>query len=370
MLLTATLTCVVLAASLILGLAGGNPVAVAHLAFAAGVLPLIFGAIAHFVPVLTRSGEPASQVAAIPPLAQVFGLALAAALEGLLPRWILHPAALADLVLALGLLAWVIGRARRCLGTPHPGWRWYAGALGCCAAALAAVPLIAAGVAAAPLRLWHLHLNVLGLVGLAALGTLPVLLPTALGKGDPESAAWLRRRLIPVLAGVLAVAAGAAFAWPLAAVGAALLFAVALSLLGHWLGRFGLAALVSGGAAPSLVAAVLGLLGVLGAGAAHGMGAIAARPSIVHWAAGFLLPLITGALTQLLPVWRYPGPGSPARKRFGQALGRCGKARAICFLTAGITLAAGWSATGAILAATGLGLFLLAAIAPAVPGSR
>ena len=35
---------------------GASVLASTHLVFAVGVLPLIFGAIAHFVPVLTRSG--------------------------------------------------------------------------------------------------------------------------------------------------------------------------------------------------------------------------------------------------------------------------------------------------------------------------
>ena len=65
------------------------------------------------------------------------------------------------------------------------------------------------------LRLFHLHLNTIGLVGLAALGTLPVLLPTALGKPDPEAAGWLRRRLWLVAGGALVIASGTAILWPL-----------------------------------------------------------------------------------------------------------------------------------------------------------
>lgn len=367
----ASVTCAALAASLLLSLAGrGSPVALAHLAFAVGVFPLILAAIAHFVPVLTRSGEPSRRVAALPALAQVSGLGVVAALEGLLPRWVLHPAVLVDVALALGLLFWAIERARRCLGAPHPGWRWYAAALGCGSAALAAVPFIVSGLATAELRLWHVHLNVLGLVGLAALGTLPVLLPTALGRPDPAAATWLRRRLWPVLGAVLAVAAGAALAWPLAAVGAAVLFAVVLGLLGHWLARFGLPALAGGGAASSLVVAVLGLLGGLALGTAHGMGVIAGRPAIAAWGAGFLLPLVTGALSQLLPVWRHPGPASPARAALARALARFGRLRALAFLGAGMALAAGWVQAGASLAATGLGLFLLAAVLPGPAAAR
>jgi hypothetical protein len=36
------------------------------------------------------------------------------------------------------------------------------------------------------LRLVHLHLNTLGFIGLTAIGTLHVLMPTVLGKPDPR----------------------------------------------------------------------------------------------------------------------------------------------------------------------------------------
>lgn len=59
MLKTVAITLISLLASIVLTLAGqGAPVALAHLAFAVGVLPLIFAAMIHFVPVLTRSGDP------------------------------------------------------------------------------------------------------------------------------------------------------------------------------------------------------------------------------------------------------------------------------------------------------------------------
>ena len=83
-----------------------------------------------------------------------------------------------------------------------------------------------------PLRLFHLHLNTIGLVGLAALGTLPVLMPTALGKPDPDAAGWLRRRLWLVASGALIVATGAAIVWEFAVPGAALVLVAALGLLG------------------------------------------------------------------------------------------------------------------------------------------
>ena len=49
------------------------PAAHIHLALAAGVMPLILGAMSHFVPVLTRSGAPAAGIQTIPWLALAAG---------------------------------------------------------------------------------------------------------------------------------------------------------------------------------------------------------------------------------------------------------------------------------------------------------
>ncbi len=53
---TASLSLLSLIASALLAVMGwGSPLAVAHLAFAVGIVPLIFAAMSHFVPVLTRT---------------------------------------------------------------------------------------------------------------------------------------------------------------------------------------------------------------------------------------------------------------------------------------------------------------------------
>ncbi|KAB2966119.1 hypothetical protein, partial [Zoogloea sp.] len=48
-------TVLAFAAAILLALRGDAPAAAAHAAFAAGAMPLIFAAMGHFVPVLTRS---------------------------------------------------------------------------------------------------------------------------------------------------------------------------------------------------------------------------------------------------------------------------------------------------------------------------
>lgn len=337
-----------------------TPAAAAHVAFAVGIVPLIFGAMLHFVPVLTRSGSPHRRIAQLPFLALATGFVIVLAIEGVLPAAALHVAATVDSAIAIVLFVWMRRRSRRALGTPHPGWRWYGAALLCLTAALIAIPPLAAGVAPLSLRLFHLHANTLGFVGLAALGTLPVLLPTALGKPDPQAAPWLRRRLPVAVAGVFALALGAAFFWPLAMVGAAFLAVVAAGLLAHWLRSFGWRTILADGAAAPLAAALafLSLLQLLAVG--HGLpeGGDGNR-IIAAFAAGFLLPLVTGALSQLLPVWRWPGPKIPARDEMRRRLVRCGRLRAALLPAAGLAFAAAQAAAGAVLAAAGLLLFFL-----------
>ncbi len=361
MILTASLTLLSLIGSAALALSGlGSPLAVAHLAFAVGIVPLIFAAMIHFVPVLTRTGDPDRRLAWLPSLAQAGGLLVVAAMQGWLPYHLLYLAAAVDLVVAAILLRWIIGRARAALGSPHPGWRWYGAALGCLMLALPAILLIPVWPSHGQgLRLFHLHLNTLGFVGLAALGTLPVLLPTALGKPDPEAGSWLRRRWWLAASGVLITAVGVAIDWPFAAPGAALLLIVALSLAVQWGRRFGISTLLRDGVAASLLAAVLGLLLALLAGLLHGAGLISTRPSLPAWACGFLLPLVSGALSQLLPVWRWPGPQTPARLAMRQMLAASGVLRAALFLSASLALLLGLELLGAALLACAMALFVI-----------
>lgn len=333
------------------------PAAALHVVFAVGILPLIFGAMLHFVPVLTRSSAPHRGIAALPFVAQACGLFIVAAIQGLLPRAVLHPAATVDLLLGLVLIFWMIRRARRTVGAPHPGWRWYVASLAMLALALLVVPPLAAGMAPAAMRLFHLHANTAGFIGLAALGTLPVLLPTALGRPDPQAAPWLRRRLLVAVPGVLFLAGGAAFWWPLTLVGSAFLAVLAFGLLAHWWRVFGPMSLLADGAVASLAAALAGYGLLLFAGVLHGVKAASADGMIFGFVAGFLLPLVSGALSQLLPVWRFSGPVSPERREMRSRLVRFGRLRAMLFPAAGLAFVLGFPAAGAATTLAGLVLF-------------
>jgi hypothetical protein len=306
-----------------------------HIAFAAGALPLIFGAIIHFVPVLTRTGAPARAIHFLPLAVQFAGVATPLALGGLLPYWTLHPAASLVSVAAVALALWTLRRLRATLGAPHPGARWYGAALLCLFFAVSLVPVWLALPELRPaLRLFHLHLNTLGFIGLAALGTLPVLLPTALRQPDPGAASRLRADLLSAFAGALLIAAGAAAGFWLAIPGALLLgWATARNLASWW--RVYRAKVGAGGTAP-LIVATGGFLLLLLTGIAHGAGWMAARPALAAYVALFLLPLVTGALAQLLPVWRHPGPDSAARQAMQRILVGGARWHAALFLAAGL----------------------------------
>ena len=344
------------ALSIGLTLVGAAPAAAAHAAFALGAMPLIFAAMGHFVPVLTRSAGAEPTIHRLPLVMQAAGVAVVGALAGALPGWALHPAIVAALAAAGVFLAWQWRRGRASLGKPHPGLAWYKAALACFLLALLAIfaGLLWPG-AYRVLRLAHLHLNTLGFIGLTAIGTLHVLMPTVLGQPDPQAALRLRRQLPWAVGGV--VASAVAGVWPLLTpVGALLCGGVLVHTLAGWLKTHGWRRLVGDGAAVALLGAGVGLLALIVAGFAHGLGWVAGRPAVTGFFALFLLPLVTGALSQLLPVWRFPGPATPARAQMRAELVRFGLLRTGLFLAGGGLLTAG-AVAGASLLAAGVLLF-------------
>lgn len=333
-----------------------------HIAFAAGALPLIFGAMIHFVPVLTRTVTPGRSIHAVPLAGQLAGGGASLALAGLLPAWSLHIAASGMALLALILTLWVARRLRATLGAPHPGARWYGAALLCLFFAVSLVPVwLVVPELRAALRLFHLHLNTLGFIGLAALGTLPVLLPTALGKPDPGVGQRLRADLPLAAAGAVLIAAGAASAavgiW-LAVAGALLMTWVMGRNVLAWRRVFNIKTIVGDGVTAPLAVASAGFVLLLWLGVAHGVGAIAARPALAAYVAWFLLPLVTGALSQLLPVWRHPGRDTPQRRQLRQHLACGGRWRALLFFAGGSLLAFDVGVGGWLFTVLGLLLFV------------
>lgn len=346
-------------AALVAWLNAVPPAPTFHIFLAAGAMPLICGAIIHFVPVLTRGGPPARAIHFLPLSVQVAGIATPLGLAGVLPQSSLHAAATLAAGSAIVLLAWATRRLRQTLGTPHPGARWYGAALLCLFLAVSLVPVWLALPELRPaLRLFHLHLNTLGFIGLAALGTLPVLLPTTLGRPEPTAAGRLLRELPIAAGGAMLVAAGAASAALLAVIGAFLLLWVVVRNLLAWQRTFALRSIIGAGGTASLAGATLGFAVLLILGVVHGLGWIEARQSLASYVALFLLPLVTGALSHLLPVWRHPGVASSRRAVMMLRLSQGGQWRALLFLAGGLLLAFDYGG-GVYPVTAGLALFIL-----------
>lgn len=311
--------------------------AVRHMLFAVGILPLILAAMLYFVPVLTRSAPAHGAMLLLPPLAFVLGIGVVIAMPGH-AEWL---SVLAGCVLVLVCIeiGWTLRRRSRVLGKPHAGLDWYLYAL-----ALLILALIMIVSRAFWPEYWtaarnvHLHLNIFGFLGLTAIGTLRVLLPTALAEADPDSTQFLRRQLPWAVCGALAIAFGAALWKPMAILGALAWSWTAAQMLrvllrrGHWLNAHA--------ASISLGAAAIGWLLLLAAGIAHALGDVTRDAMFALLVFVFLLPLVTGATSHLLPVWRWPGRLTAAHARMRLRLTKYSGLRVGAFWGSG--LAALW----------------------------
>ncbi|MBF0341668.1 MAG: hypothetical protein HQL95_12005 [Magnetococcales bacterium] len=321
-----------------------------HVMLAVGAMPLILAAMIYFTPVLTRSRSDPGWIHTLPMLALLAGgLGGMAVLQ---ERWLVGVAAPMAWMIVAVVLGWTIRRAMDSLGAPHPGLLWYQ-------AALASLMLGLMAILATllwpeqwlPLRGMHRHLNLLGFVGLTAVGTLQVLLPTVGGYADPVAGQRLRCDLKYAVLGVLLLTGGAIF-WP-------------------WLGWLGLGAwgwvlgrLVRplhghfvrivrvNGATLSLLGALCGFC--LSLGSTLWQEGNVALPLFLNL---FLFPLVTGALAHLLPLWWWPGLPTPQRHQAQYTLGRFALLRLGSFWLGGtgIMMGASW---GLFLVIAPLVLFL------------
>ena len=89
-----------------------SPLAIAHLAFAVAAMPLIFGAINHFVPVLTRTAGAPWAIRLAPLLLQLAGLLAFLYFSGRVGTAALHAGAGIALLVALASLGWLLLKAR------------------------------------------------------------------------------------------------------------------------------------------------------------------------------------------------------------------------------------------------------------------
>lgn len=317
------------------------PLATLHLVLAVGIMPLIVGAMTHFVPVLSRSATPPIAVRLLP-----LGFQLAGGLVffsfAASNQFYIFGAVLALFAAALFSI-WIIRRATLAVGKPHPCLNWYLAAIACLMLALLAVLAMALWPEQyAALRRLHLHLNVLGFIGLTAIATLQVLMPTVLASPDPQVAARLRQHLQWALGGTVLVSVGAAWFEPLAYMGL-LLWSVPLLQMGRaWLARYARGIFQRNGAASSLAAAYAGLCVTFLFGALHAHGLLNSAHATLAFILIFLLPLVTGAVSQLLPVWIRSGVQSDWHEQVRRKLGAGGAYRAMLFLLGGVLVGLGW----------------------------
>lgn len=322
---------------------GAAPAFWAHLVLAAGVMSLITAAMQHFAPVLARGRGPGTWLRRLPLAMLTAGLLALPVFAGLLDFvWIPLGAGLA-LLGALAMLAWMRSLAGRALGRPHPGLAWYVAAMACLALGLAAVLLIPLQPAwHAALREFHLHVNLYGFVGLTAVGTLQVLMPTAANQADAQVADRLRADLKWALAGSLLLAVGQAAWQPLAWAGGLLWTWVIVHMALAW-GRLHRARIFAWhGAEPLLAAAAVGFLCAL----AGTLLAPANLAALSIFLPGFLMPLVTGAAGQLAPVWVETGRSAARHAEDRARLTRWNGARALLFLSAAALPLLGYKCAG------------------------
>ena len=308
-----------------------------HVLFAMGIMPLILGAMLYFIPVLTRTPPAKAVMLWVPVGAFLLGVSAVIGFMAV-PNLVTLSAGMTLILVALEFV-WAWRRRAQVLGGIHPGVDWYLAAL---AALMFALGLIVSRIiwpeGWVSIRMLHLHLNLFGFIGLTAIGTLRVLLPTVLAKQDPSTMAFLRRQLPVALAGTLAIAMGAAFWPPLSLLGA---------MLWIWPSLFMLRSLRQDkqtwsalrGAGVALAGAALGWWLVLCAGMAHGLGLIDADTVLAWLLYLFLLPLVTGASSYLLPIWRWPGRQSLAHALMRERLMASSGIRVMAFVLSAVLVA-------------------------------
>jgi hypothetical protein len=337
---------------------GSAAIASDHIIFAIGIVPLILAAMVHFVPVLARSITPGKFIRLLP-LAALFG-------GGLITSYFAFPQALpagrpvgaAIVMMAVASLGiWTYRMRSRAIGTPHPCLDWYLAAMTCLFVAVGAILLgyfmPAQRVA---LRLLHLHLNTLGFIGITALGTLQVLLPTAAGRPDPVAAVRMRQQLKWVVAGTVMTACGAAWLPDLAWIGVILLTVPFAGIFTSWLRIYAKDIFKLHGAVPSLAAALCGYAIAVIIGTAQASHYPGINP-VASFIVAFLMPLVTGAVSQLLPLWLRPGRQTAWHQAARVHMGFGGGLRAMIFLAGGLVAGLG-DVIGWYLASCAATLFL------------
>lgn len=347
-----------IAASIFALLRGGATIVSYHLIFAIGIVPLILGAMAHFVPVLARSKNPGKFIRLLPAIAIIGGILVTSYL--IFPQTVPygHYLGAAIIIVAVASLGvWAYRLRVGAIGKPHPCLDWYLAAMLCLFIAVGAI-LVGYFIPAqrAALRLLHLHFNSLGFIGITALGTLQVLLPTTAQRPDPKVASRMHKHLKRVVAGTVITACGAAWHCNLAWIGVILMTVPLFDIFKSWIQLYSKAIFKIHGAAPALAAALCGYVIALIIGSIHGYHQPHFNP-IATFIIAFLMPLVTGAVSYLLPLWIRPGQQTPWHYSARKHLEFGGGLRALIFLAGGMMVGLGYE-IGWYLAIFTIGTFL------------
>ncbi|MBF0622659.1 MAG: hypothetical protein HQL54_12100 [Magnetococcales bacterium] len=327
-----------------------------HGVMAVGLLPLILSNMLYFVPTLTQSRPATGGVWLLPLLSQLAGGTLVYALMTDL-FWI-NLAAPTAIIAASGVLFWIHRRVANMLGQPNFGVRWYQVAL--IFFILSQVTILVAvnkpeqWVA---FRTLHLHFNLLGFVGMTVFGTLPLLLPTVAGYQDPNTLIHLRTNWKFAILGTVISTFATAWMRPLSWVGMVLWLVPVVRLFKSVIGHRD-AFQMQKQVAISLVGVLAGIVVMAISGVWVMLGTMAASDSLPLFFVVFLIPLIIGALSHLLPMWWWPGMLLKPRKVASTILTFGGLFRSILFLFCGLLMSAGVS-YAADLALIGVALFLV-----------
>lgn len=347
-----------IAASLLAVLGGSAAIVIYHIIFAMGIVPLILSAMVYFVPVLTRSKSPNRIVVMLPMAALVGGMMVTSHFA--FPQAIPHGqyfGAVTIIIVTACLGYWAYRTGRKTIGKPHPCLNWYLSALVCLLLALAAI-LIAYLIPSqrAALRLLHLHLNTLGFIGITALSTLQVLLPTTAQRADPRVTVRMREHLKWIVAATFLIACGAAWHPSLAWIGLALLAIPLAGIFMSWLPLYSRDILTLHGATPALAAALCGYAVTLLIGTVHGYHYPSFNP-VATFIIAFLIPLVTGTISYLLPLWLKPGQQTAWHQAARKRLGFLGGLRGLALLIGGVSTGLGYR-FGWVVAVIAVNVFL------------